>query len=82
MPLEGEVSAVSPPSVEEVGLGALLGVVSAPAPPPKLPSSGPSKKRLPDMVLVSKYVPPLERVCPSMDTVAPNLEDVLKLIHR
>ena len=47
MPLEGEVPIVSPLSVEEVGMGASLGVVIALAPPPKPTSAGPSKKRLP-----------------------------------
>ena len=81
MPLEGEIPAMSRPSVEEVGMGAPLGVVIALAPPPKPTIARPSKKRLPDWVLVSTYVPPLERVHPSTDMVAPDLKDVLKIIH-
>ena len=79
MPLEWEVPAVSPPSVEEVGMGVPLGVVIALAPPPKPTVARPSKKRLPDWVLVSTYVPPLERVHPPTDMVAPDLKDVLKI---
>ena len=82
MPLDGEVPTVSPPSVEEVGLGAPSGVVIAPTPPPKPTSAGPRKKRLPDRLLVSTYVPPLERVHPSMNMVALDLEDVLKIMLR
>ena len=82
IPLEGEVSAVSPPSVEEVGMGVPSRVVIPPASQPRPTSVGPSKKRLPDRVLVSMYVPPLERVHPSIDMVAPDLYDVLKIVHR
>ena len=35
MPLEGEVPAMSPTSIEEVGMGAPLGVVISPVPSPK-----------------------------------------------
>ena len=80
-PLEEGVPVASPPNVEEVGMGAPLGVVSAPTPPPMSIGAGPSKKRLPDQVLVSTYVLPLERVHPSMDMVVPDLEDVLKIVH-
>ena len=79
IPLEGEVPVVSPPSVEEVGMGAPLGVVIAPAPPPKPIGAGPSKKRFPDRVIVSTYVPPLERFLPLLDMEAPDLEDMLKI---
>ena len=30
-------------------------------------------------MIVSMYVPPLERVCPSLDMETPDLEDVLKI---
>ena len=65
IPLEGEVPAVSPPCVEKVGMGDPSGVIAAPAPSPKLTGAGPTKKRLPDRVIISTYVPPLERVHPS-----------------
>ena len=78
-PLEEGVPTVSPPDVEEVGMDASLGVVIASTPPPNSTDAGLSKKWLPDRVLVSTYVSPLERVHPSTDMVVLNLEDVLKL---
>ena len=63
-PLDEGVLDASPPNVEVVGMGAPSGVVTALAPPLKSTSTGPSKKRLPYRVLVSTYVPPLERVHP------------------
>ena len=82
IPLEAEVLTVNPLSVEEVGISALSGVVIAPKPPPKPTDAEPSRKRLLDQVLVSTYAPPLERVHPSTDMVAPDLEDVLKIVRR
>ena len=81
IPLEGEVPAVNPLSVEEVGIGALSRVV-IPTPLRKPTRAGPSKKWLPDRVLLRTYVPPLERVHPSTNMVALNLEDVLKIVRR
>ena len=80
-PGEG-VLVASPSNVEEVGTCTPSGVIATSVPPPKSTSAGPSRKRMPDRVVVSTYVPPLERVTPSMDTVAPDIEDVLKLIRR
>ena len=71
-----------PPSVEEVGMDAPSGVAYALAPSPKPTSAKPTKKRMPDRVLVSTYVPLLERVHPLTDMAAPNLEDMLKIVHR
>ena len=84
IPIEEGVLTTSPSNVEEVGTGALSGVVTAPAhpPPPKSTGIEPNKKRLPNRVMVSMYVPPLERVHPSTDTVAPDLENVLKIVYR
>ena len=79
MPLEGEVLIVSPSNVEEVGMGALSGVVIAPTSPPRPIGTGPSKKRFLDRVIVSTYVPPLERVRPLLDMEAPDLKEVLKI---
>ena len=45
----------------------LEGVVIPLASPPKPTDIGPSKKRFPDRVIISTYVPPLERVCPSLN---------------
>ena len=81
-PLEEGVQAVSPPNVEEVGMGAPSRVVTALAPSPKSIDAGPSKKRLPDQVLVSMYVSPLERVHPLTNMAVLDLEDVLKIVHR
>ena len=63
-------------------MGAPSMVVTTPAPPPKPTSAGPSRKWMPDLVMVRTYVLPLERVPPSVKTMAPDLEDVLKLIRR
>ena len=81
-PPKERVSAVSASNVEEVGMGAPSGVVLAPAPSLKPTDAGQSKKQLPNQVMVSTYVLPLERVHPSKDTMAPDLEDVMKLICR
>ena len=82
MSLEEGVPVGSSPSVEEVGEDALAGVVTALMPPPKLAGTEPSKKRLPNWVLVSTYVPPLERFHPSTSMVAPDLESMLKIVRR
>ena len=64
-PLNEGVSAASLLNVGEVGMDALSGVVTTPAPLPRSTGAGLRKKRFPDRVLVSTYVPPLERVHPS-----------------
>ena len=63
-------------------MGAPSGVVAAPIPPLKSTGVGLKNKRLLDRVLVSMYVLPLERVHPSTNMVALDLEDVPKIIHR
>ena len=80
--LEEEVPVVSSPNVEEDGEGAPSEVVTTSVPPSKPIGTGPSKKRLPDRVLLNTHVSPLERVHPSMGMVAPNLEGVLEIVHR
>ena len=52
LPLEGEVPVVSPPNVEEVGMGVPSMVDTTPAPPPE-------QETTIDRVLVSTYVLPL-----------------------
>ena len=79
IPLEWEVLVVSPSNVEEVGMGTPSRVVIAPASPPRPTGAGPSKKRFLDRIIVSTYVLPLERVRPSLDMEASDLEDVLKI---
>ena len=70
------------PNVEEVRIGAPSGVAIALVSLPRPTNTGPSKKRFPDRVIVSMYVPPLDRVRPYFDMEALNLEDVLKITHR
>ena len=70
---------MSPLNVEEVGMGAPSRVVIAQASLPRPNGAGPSKKRLSDRVIVSTYIPPLERVRPSLDMEALDLEDMLKI---
>ena len=62
-------------------MGVPLGVVIAPASSPKSTGTGPSKKRLPNLVLVSTHVLPLERVDPLTDMVVPRPEDVLEIVR-
>ena len=81
-PLDEGVWDVSPSNVKEVGMGAPSRVVTTPTPPPKPTSVGPSRKQMPDQVMVSTYVSPLERVPPSTNMMASDFEDVLKLIRR
>ena len=73
---------MSSPNVEEVGEGAPSGIITAPVPPPKPTSTRPSKKLLPDQVLLSTYVPPLERVHHPTGMMAPDPEGVLEISHR
>ena len=63
-------------------MGAPSRVVIALAPPLKSIGVEPSKKWLPDQVLVSTYVLPLKMVHPLMDMVVLDLKDVLKIVHR
>ena len=72
---------MSSPNVEEVGEGAPSEVVTTSMPPPKPTSTRPSKKQLPDQVLLSMYVSPLERVHPSIGMVAPDPEGLLEIVH-
>ena len=73
---------MSPPNVEEVRMGAPSRVVISPASSPRSIGAGPSKKRFLDQVIVSTYVPPLERVHPSLDMEASDLEDMLRITCR
>ena len=52
------------PTVNEIGEGSPLGVAAAPLPPPKPANTVPSRKRPPDQLLMSMYVPPYERIYP------------------
>ena len=68
-------------NVEEVGEGAPSWVVTTPVLPPKSTGIGPSKKQLPDQVLLSTYVLKLERVHPSTGMVALDPEGMLEIGH-
>ena len=69
------------PSVDEIGEGSLSGVATAPLPPPRPADSTPSRRRLPDQVMLSTYVPH-ERIHPSTGMVTPDLKGAREIIHR
>ena len=73
-PLKEGVLTASPPRVEEIGQDASSREVYALAPPPKPISFRRSRRQLPDQVLLSTYVLPLEKVLPSTGMVALGLE--------
>ena len=70
------------PSVEEIGEGSPLRVVVAPLPLPRSANTVPNRRRLPDQVLLSTYVPLHVRIHPPMGLVAHNLEGSWEIIHR
>ena len=70
------------PNVENVRMGALSEVAIALVSPLRPIGTGPSKKRFLDRVIVITSIPPLERVRPSPDMEALDLEDVLKITRR
>ena len=80
--LDEGVPTTSPRDVEEVEMDPPSGVVTTPEPLLKSTGARPCKKLLPDQVLVTTYVPPLERVHSLTVREVPDLEDVLKVIYR
>ena len=70
------------PNVDEIGEKAPSGVVTTPVLPLKPVDTKPSRKRLPDQLLRSTYVPPQERIHPPTGMVASDLKGVLEIIHR
>ena len=50
--------------------------------PPRPENTEPCRKRLPDRLLMSKYVPREERIHPLMGMVAPDPEGALEIIYR
>ena len=81
--LEEGISVVSSPNVEKVGEGPpLIRVVITLVPPPKPTGTGPSKKQLLNQILLSTYVPPLERVHPLTGMVAPDPKGLLEIVLR
>ena len=63
-------------------LGEPLGVTVAPMLPPKPVDTESSRKRPPDWVLLSTYVPPQERIHPQTSMVAPDSKGAQEIIHR
>ena len=80
-PLEEAIPIEGPSNVDEIGEEALFGVAVAPMLQIRPEDTEPSRKRLPDMVLLSTYVPPHERIHPPMGMVAPDLEGAREIIH-
>ena len=81
-PLEEGIPTGGPSNVDEIGDGATSRLAPAPILPPKPADTKSSRKRLPDQVLLSTYVPPQERIHPPTGMVAPNLEGAREIIHR
>ena len=66
----------------KLGKGPPHGVVAALLPPPRPVNTASSRRRSPDQVLLSTYVPPYERIHHPAGMVTPNLEGVREIIHR
>ena len=81
-PLEKGILVWGPSNVDEIGEGALSGVVVALILPPRPVDTESSRKRLLDQVLLSTYVPPHERIHPPASMVAPDLKGAREIIHR
>ena len=68
-------------NVDEIGDKAPLEVAAAPILPPSHTDTEPSRKMLPDQVLLSTYVPLQERIHHPTGMVALDPEGALKIIH-
>ena len=80
-PLEEGISVGGPSHVDEIGDKASSGVTASLVRPLGPTSTEPRKKRLPNGVLLSIYVPTHERIHPSMGMVALDLEGAREIIH-
>ena len=80
VPLEEGIP-IGRPTVDEIGEGSLSGVATVLLPSPKPENTVLNRRRPPDHLLLSTYVPPYERIHPSVGMVAPNLEGAQKIIH-
>ena len=80
-PLEEGIPVGGLSIVDEIGEGSPSGVAAAPLPPPKLADTVSSRRRPPNQVLLSTYVPPYERIHPPAGMVAPDLEGAQEIIH-
>ena len=74
IPVEG-------PSVDEIGEGSPSGVAAAPLTPLKPASTVPSRRRPPNQVLLSTYVPLHERIAPPASMFVPDLQGAREIIH-
>ena len=72
---------MGPCNVDKIGEGSPLGVAVAPLPPPRPTDTISSRRRPPDQVLLSMYVPPYERIHPPTGMVVPDLEGAREIIH-
>ena len=81
-PLEEGIPTGGPSNVDEIGEETPSGVAATSMLPPKPADTEPSRKRLPNQVLLSKYVPPQERIHPLTSMVALDLESAREIIHR
>ena len=79
-PLDKEIP-YGGPNVKEIGEGTPSGVAVAPLPPPGLEDTIYSRRRPPNQVLLSMYVPPYERIHPPTGMVTPDLEGAREIIH-
>ena len=80
--LEKGIPARGPSNVDEIGDKAPSGVAVTPMLPPRPVNTEPSRKRLPDQLLLNTYVLPQERIHPPKGMVAPDPEGALEIIHR
>ena len=69
-PLEKGIPTRGPSNVDGIGEGAPSGVVAALTFPPRPADTKSSRKRSPNQVLLSTYIPPRERVHPLAGMVA------------
>ena len=80
-PLEEGIPVEGPPDVDKIGEVAPLGVAAASMLLPRPTDTESRRKRPPDRVLLSTYVPPQERIHPLMGMVAPDPEGAQEIIH-
>ena len=73
-PLEEGIPTKGPSNVDESGEGSPSGVAVAPLPLPRPADTSSSRRRPPDQVLLSMYVPPYGRIHPPTGMVASDLE--------
>ena len=81
-PPEEGIPTRGPPNVDEIAKGAPSGVDATPVLHPRLADTESSRKKPPDRVLLSTYVPPQEKIHPPTGMVAPDSEGAREIIHR